>query len=238
MQKEIIRVIIVEDNEMDCLTITTILSHFDNLNILGIFSNALEAINSIYTLKPDLLFLDIEMPEISGIELLKSVRDQVPMAVFVTSYPDFALDGFELSALDYILKPLTEERFIPCLSRIEEYWEMRQKSNAYDILVEQDSLTIKQGHDKLKLPLSEVIYLEALNDYTKFYTAKKSYITLGNLSHILSQMPEDIFFRIHRSYAVAKSKITGLKKNEVICATISLPVGKTYKAKLDDYNLF
>ena len=237
MQKETIRVIIVEDDEMDSLTISTILSTYNNLNILGIYPNALDALNAIHTLKPDLLFLDIEMPEISGIDLLKTVRDEVPMAVFVTSFPEYALDGFELSALDYILKPLTVERFKQTIKRIVEYWDMRQKSNAYDILIEQDTLTIKQGHDKLKLPLSEIIYLEAMNDYTKFFTFKKSYITLGVLSHILSLMPENNFFRIHRSYAVAGKKITGLRKNEVICDTISLPVGKTYKAKLEGYNL-
>lgn len=238
MHRSQIRVIIVEDNEVDSLTLSTILSFYDHFIVLGTFSNAIDALNAIQSLKPDLLVLDIEMSEASGIDLLKTVRDAVPMAVFITSFPEYALEGFELFALDYILKPLTQERFVHCVERIDEYWEMKQKSNAYDILIEQDSLIIKQGHDKLKLPLSDIIYLEAMNDYTKFFTTKKSYITLGALSNILHQMPGNVFFRIHRSYAVAKSKITELKKNEVICDTITLPIGKTYKTKLDDYNLF
>lgn len=93
------------------------------------------------------------MPGANGIELLKSVRDIVPMAIFITSFPDFALESFELSALDYVLRPLTETRFAKSMKRVTKYWEMKTKSLAYDVTVEQETITIKQGHDQIETPV-------------------------------------------------------------------------------------
>lgn len=235
--KEPIKYIIVDDNLLDQMMVRSMAADHTVLSHAGTFTNALEALTAIKALKPDLVFLDIEMPHSTGIELLKSVRDIVPMAVFITSFPDFAINGFELSALDYILKPMTEERFAQCMKRVREYWEMKRKSNAYDILIEKDIITIKQGHDKMRLSMNEIIYLEALHDYTKIYTEKKNYITIGALSNFLEQVPAGYFLRIHRSYAVAGNKITGVKKNEVLCETIALPIGKTYRQTISNIKL-
>lgn len=226
---------IVDDEALDRLHLSALIAEKPQLHVTGIYENALDALHAIRAQPPDLLFLDVSMPGNSGIELLKAVRASVPMAIFITSYQDFALDGFELSALDYILKPLTEERFNQSIKRVEEYWEMRQKSTAYDILIDQEMLTIKQGHDKLRLPISDVVYIEALSDYTKFHTGSHSYITLGTLSNILEKLPPNWFYRIHRSYAVAAKKITQIQKGQLFCGSIALPIGKTYKHTL--YNL-
>lgn len=203
----------------------------------GTFIDPVEALAAIKAIKPGLIFLDIEMPGTTGIELLKAVRDNVPMAVFITSFPEFAVSGFELSALDYILKPLSEERFAQCMKRVMEYWEMKRKSSAYDVLIEKDIITIKQGHDKMRLSMNEIIYLEAMHDYTKIYTGKKSYITMGALSNFLEQVPADYFLRIHRSYAVAGNKITGIRKNEILCEQVVLPIGKTYRQAIANLKL-
>jgi DNA-binding LytR/AlgR family response regulator len=235
MQGLKIKCMIVDDEALDRLHLSALVAEKPQLHLIGEYDHALDALHGIKAHQPDLLFLDVSMPGSSGIELLKAVRELVPMAIFITSYQDFALDGFELSALDYILKPLTEARFNQSIKRVEEYWEMRQKSNAYDILIDQEMLTIKQGHDKLRLPISEVIYIEALSDYTKFHTGKQSYITLGTLSNILEQLPPKWFCRIHRSYAVAAKKITQIQKGQLFCGSIALPIGKTYKHTL--YNL-
>lgn len=235
--KEPIKYIIVDDQPLDQMMVRAMAADHSMLHHAGTFSNTLEALAAIKALRPELVFLDIEMPGSSGIELLKTVRDIVPMAVFITSFSDFALNGFELAALDYILKPLTEERFAQCMKRVFEYWEMKRKSSAYDILIEKDVITIKQGHDKMRLSMNEIIYLEALHDYTKIYTETKSYITIGALSNFLEQIPTDHFLRIHRSYAVAGNKITGIKKNEVLCEKIALPIGKTYKQTIANLKL-
>ncbi len=232
-----VRYLIVDDNELDRMTVEALARGYASLYCCGSYANPLEALEAIKTLQPDLILLDVEMPGATGIDLLKAVRDQVPMAVFITSYPEFALEGFELSALDYIVKPLTEERFSQLMKRVLEYWEMKQKSTAYDVFIETEMITIKQGHDKLRLPLNDIIYLEALNDYTKLVTARKSYITIGALSRFLEQLPDNHFCRIHRSYAVAIDKISALRRHEVECGGIMIPVGKTYRTAVAQMKL-
>lgn len=231
-----IKCVIVDDQIIDQIMVKSMVAKYGNLQLLACFSNPNEAIKAIPQLKPDLLFLDVEMPDATGIELLKTVRAFVPMAVFITSFADFALESYELSALDYILKPITENRFDQCINRVQEYWEMKNKSNSYDVLIEADVIFIKQGHDKMKMSVNDIVYLEAMHDYTKIYTPNKSYITLGALSHFLALLPTEKFIRIHRSYAVARNKITAVKKNELHCDSIILPISKSYKESVNDIN--
>ena len=172
-QQQKIRFLAIDDSLLDSLALNEYAKAFDFLESCGTFSNALEGFEAQQYLKPDLVFLDIEMPGVSGIDLLRKIREQVPMAVFITSHPEFALDGFELSALDYVLKPLTEARFATTARRIAEYWEMKQKSEAYEVLFEKDMLTIKEGYHQIRLAQRDIVYLEAMQDYTKIVTPKK-----------------------------------------------------------------
>ena len=225
-----IRYIAIDDSLLDILALTEYAKAFDFLENCGTFSSALEGYEAQGYLKPDLVFLDIEMPGISRIDLLRKIREQVPMAVFITSHPEFALDGFELSALDYVLKPLTKARFAETARRIEEYWEMKQKSEAYEVLFEKDMLTIKEGYHQIRLPQRDIVYLEAMQDYTKIVTPRKNYMTLSSLSYFMEQLPAERFLRIHRSYAVALGHVQELRGSEVVCSSHILPIGKTYRA--------
>lgn len=228
-----IKYLIVDDNNLDALNVEVLASQHAQLQGRGTFHNALEALSAIKAIKPDLVFLDVEMPDCSGVELLKAIREDVPMAVFITSYPEFALEGFELSALDYILKPATEERFEQCIRRVLEYWEMLRKSQAYDVSVAEETITIKQGHEQIKLALGDIIYLEAMNDYTKLVLQGKQYMTLINLTRFLAQLPPQRFVRIHRSYAVASDKIVRVAANDLyLKGDFNLPVSKTYRKEL------
>ncbi|WP_162902919.1 LytR/AlgR family response regulator transcription factor [Taibaiella koreensis] len=228
-----IRYLIVDDNEVDRIMIEMLAANYPSLSLAGSYEHALEALEGIKSLKPQLVFLDVEMPGATGIELLRTVRDIVPMAVLITSYPDFAIEGFELSALDYILKPPTEARFAHTVQKITEYWELKQKSAAYDVIVSEETITIKQGHDQVRLPVGDIVYLEAMQDYTKLVLDGKQYMTLVNLSRFLEQLPLKRFLRVHRSYAVAIDKIQKVSGHEVaIYNDILLPVSKTYRKAL------
>lgn len=231
-----VRYLVADDNEVDRISIEVLAGSYPYLNLIGSYAHPLEALEAIKSTRPQLVFLDVDMPDASGIELLKMVRDIVPMAVLITAYPEFALEGFELSALDYILKPLTEERFAQAMKRVAEYWEMKQKSLAYDVLVEKDMITIKQGHDQMRLPINDIVYLEAMQDYTKLVLEGKQYMTLINLSRFLEQLPVKRFMRVHRSYAVAIDKIQKISGHEVCTHNnILLPVSKTYRRELKDF---
>ncbi|TDE10557.1 LytR/AlgR family response regulator transcription factor [Dyadobacter psychrotolerans] len=225
-----VRFIAIDDNPLDLLAITEYAKAYPFLINCGTFSNALEGVEATGYIKPDLIFLDIEMPGSTGLELLRKIRADVPMAVFITSHAEFALEGFELSALDFVLKPLTEERFVQTARKIGEYAEMKAKSEAYEVLFEKDMLTIKEGYNQVRLSQKDIIYLEAMQDYTKIVTDKKNYITLSSLSFFMEQLSPDRFLRVHRSYAVSISRISELRISEIICSNTTIPVGKTYRS--------
>lgn len=229
MQKTI-RYIAIDDNPIDLLILKEYSSAFPFLQHHGSFSSPSDGLEAAESLNPDLVFLDVEMPGLSGLDVLRKVKEKIPMAVFITSHPEFALEGFELSALDYILKPLTLERFAHTARRIEEYWSMKQKAISYEVLFENESITIKDGHNQIKLARKDVIYLEAMQDYTKVVTEKKSYLTLATLTGFLEKLSDKNFLRVHRSYAVAIKKIKELHSNKIVCGNIAIPIGKTYRS--------
>lgn len=236
MQKTI-RFMAIDDNPVDLLILKEYSTPFPFLQHCGSYTIPAEGLVAIEKDHPDLVFLDIEMPGVSGLELLRHIKAKVPLAVFITSHPEFALEGFELSALDYVLKPLTSERFAQTARRIEEYWDMKQKAHSYEVLFEKESLTIKEGHHQVKLPQDDIIYLEAMQDYTKVVTEKKNYLTLTTLTGFLEKISSKNFIRVHRSYAVAINKIKELHSNKLICGNIEIPIGKTYRTAIAQLKL-
>lgn len=227
-----IRYVAIDDNLIDLTAVAEYSKAFSVFENCGLFSNGIEAHEAIGYIKPDLVFLDIEMPGISGIELLRKIRAAVPMAVFITSFTEFALDGFELSALDYVLKPLTPERFAKTALKIQEFWDMKQKSAAYEVMFTKDQLTIKEGYNQIRISQNDIIYLEAMQDYTKVVTQKRNYLTLSPISFFMDRLPADRFMRVHRSFAVALHQIKELRQSEIICNEARIPVGRTYRSQV------
>jgi DNA-binding LytR/AlgR family response regulator len=228
-----LKYLIVDDVEIDRLAVETQASRFPFLQKIAACAHALEAIELIPVLKPDIIFADIEMPGISGMDLVRNLAGTIPVPVFITSHPEFALQGFEMEAFDYLLKPLNPERFGRCIARIREFYELRSKSYAFDKEHNAGHLTIKQGHDKYKILIHDILYLEAMKDYTKIVTPSANYLVLGTFSHMLDQLPADKFTRIHRSYIVNRNKIESTVGNKLFISTFQLPVGKSYKYALE-----
>lgn len=226
--KSVLTCIVVDDDLLDRLTVEAELSKFNNIQVLGSFDNALEAVDFLSQRKPDILFLDIDMPEINGIDLVKSIRDLDTVNVFITSFPEFALQGFQLKVFDFILKPLETDRFSQCITRINDFIALKGKAEAYDVLFENEKIIFKEGHNVMNLNANEVIYLEAYGDYTKIVTEKKSHLTLVTLSSFLESLPLGKFVRIHRSYVIAKDKVNSFGPKSVNVGTNVLPIGKTY----------
>jgi len=219
----------IEDDFCDQAVLSEYARDFPFLIEKGTYSASDEGLAAIIAQKPDLVFLDIEMSGMTGIEVLRLIRQQVSLAVFITSHAEYALDGFELFAFDYILKPLTKERFRETAMRLQDYWSMRQKAAAYEVLFEREFLVIKEGHSQVKLPMHEIVYLEAMQDYTKVVTEKKIYLTLVTLSAFLEKLPISKFMRVHRSYAIALQKIKEYHPHKLVCGNTDIPIGKTYK---------
>jgi DNA-binding LytR/AlgR family response regulator len=223
--------IIVDDDEIDRLTTVSYVKKLVDIHITGIYASAEEALAALNGAVPDIAFLDIDMPGISGLQLRKQL-DKIPACIFITAYPDYAVESFELAALDFIVKPLKADRFAKTAERITSYLQLTHKAHLLESTLGADTIFIKDGHEQVKIPLHEVVYLEALKDYTGIITTQKKYCVLTALGNLLKEKAFQQFVRIHRSYAVQKHYITKVTAQEVYVNNISLPVGRTYKEAL------
>lgn len=225
--------IIIDDDEIDKLTVLSFAKKFPILDVLGVFDSAQDALPFIEKQKVDILFLDIDMPDLNGIEFRKQALE-IPICVFITAHPEHAVESFQIETLDFIVKPLKLDRFAKTVNRIEEFMEIRIKASLFEASIGGDSIYIKEGHEQTKVKLHEILYLEALKDYTLIITDKKRHCVLSSIGNLLKEDHFQSFIRIHRSYAVQKQFIEKMNSNEIILNNnISIPVGRSYKENLN-----
>jgi DNA-binding LytR/AlgR family response regulator len=219
---------IIDDNVIDAEYLKTFVLQYDILDLKFVFSNPLEAGELIRQHNIELLFLDIDMPLISGMDYLKKM-DNAPICIFVTAFSEYAWEGFEAKAFDYILKPLKPKRFEATMARLKEYIELQNRADLYDTLIEENTITIKEGNIKHVININEILYIEAIKDYSKVVTKTKKIMTLSKLKHFLDKLPKDQFTRVHKSYAIAISKINKSDSNDIYIQNIPIPIGRTFK---------
>ena len=220
--------LVVDDDEIDRMTAVSFIEDFSFMEILGAYKSPVKALEEAQAKKPDALFLDIDMQEMSGLELRKQLST-VPACVFITSYPDYALESFEVAALDFLVKPFSGERFARTMERLQQYIEVHQKAGLLSHTLGGDTVFIKDGHSQIKVQLHEIIYLEALKNYTRIVTAHKKYTVLTPLGTLIQENSFKKFVRIHRSYAVQPHYIKKVSASEVSVDNYVLPVGRSYK---------
>jgi DNA-binding LytR/AlgR family response regulator len=195
---------------------------------LKTFESAALALKYLQEETVDLIFLDIKMPDITGIQFLKSLKHP-PMVIFTTAYEEYALDGFELDVVDYLLKPIPFERFMKAVIRAQEYLSVLQPKAA-----DTDYIFVKTEYKIIKINLEDILYIEALKDYIKIYTAHQPVLTLKSLKSFESRLPKDKFMRVHRSYLVAMNKINSVERNTVMIANQSIPISEGYRDRFYD----
>ncbi|OMQ08478.1 LytTR family DNA-binding domain-containing protein [[Flexibacter] sp. ATCC 35103] len=227
--------IIVDDDEIDRLTVVSFAKKFPVLDILAVFESAEDALPFIEKEKVDILFLDIDMPGLNGIDFRKKALE-IPVCIFITAHPEHAVESFQIETLDFIVKPLKLDRFTQTVSRIEEFMEIKLKASLFEASIGGDTIYIKEGHEQTKVKLHEILYLEALKDYTLVITDKKRHCVLSSIGNLLKEDHFQSFIRIHRSYAVQKQFIQKINSTEIILNNnVAIPVGRSYKENL---NLF
>ena len=223
---------IVDDNDIDRLTTVSFVRKYSFIKIAGLFDAADPALEAAEKAMPDAIFLDIDMPECSGLDL-RAQLEKVPACIFITAYPEYAVQSFEVNALDFIVKPLRQERFDVSMNRLQYFLDTHYKAELLDHSLNEESLFIKDGHDHIRIQFYDIIYLEALKDYTGIITREKKYCVLTPLGNLLKEKAFQSFIRIHRSYAVQKHYIRKVTPKAVMVNNILLPVGRSYKEMLD-----
>lgn len=222
------RCLIVDDNDIARLMLSQLVSHTGLLEVIGECRDALEAHQRITKQSPDLVFLDIEMPGMSGIELLRSLPKK-PLIIFTTSNKDYALEAFELNVVDYLLKPVTLPRL---LQAIEKAREVIQRDNTEVNTIDEDYIFIRDNGTLKKIRLEEILWIEAMGDYIKIYTPGKWHIVHTTLKAVEEKIGSGKLMRIHRSYIVALDKIDTIEDGVLNIMNTPIPVAESYRGQL------
>ena len=197
------------------------------LNLVGVGKSGLEANNLLQTQAVDLMFLDIQMPGLSGLELLQNLKNP-PLTVFTTAYREYAVEGFELEAIDYLIKPISFARFLKACNKAQEFYIQQQ--GAYTPT--DDYIFVKTDYQLAKISLSEILYLEAADDYVFIHTSTRRYMALLPLRQVETKLPENQFIRTHRSFIVNKSAIDAVQGNQITIGTHQVPISLSLHDKV------
>ncbi|MCC6727417.1 MAG: response regulator transcription factor [Saprospiraceae bacterium] len=225
-----IKCLVVDDEPLARKGIAGYVEQTPFLSLEGTCKSAVEANEALHREKIDLLFLDIQMPDLTGIEFMRSLENP-PAVIFTTAYRDYAIEGFELNALDYLVKPISFQRFLKAANKALSHFEMlrqNQQSKPAEVLTEApEYFFIKSDGQFIKIKLADVLYFESEKDYVFIHTEQKRYLTLLSLKQLEKELPPDKFLRVHRSYFVALDKIEMVDGSNLIIKGKEIPVSRS-----------
>jgi DNA-binding LytR/AlgR family response regulator len=222
--------IIIDDEPLARQGMEMNIASIASLQLRGSFSNALAASDFLQKEEIDLMFLDINMPELNGLDFLKSLRN-APLVVFTTAYPQYALESYELDAIDYLVKPIRIERFLKAVNKAENHLRLlQQESNLNEVeRIEEDYIFIKADRKYFKIFFKEILFIEGLKDYVVICTAGSKIITPMNVKTIGAQLPESIFARVSKSYIVNVMHISSFDNELVYIQQHEIPLGQGFR---------
>lgn len=215
-----IRAIAIDDEPMPLNILTRYSQRTNKVNLKKTFTSTMVAKNWLIQNSVDLLFLDINMPALSGLDFFKSLKEDY-MVIFTTAYSEYAVDGFNLNAIDYLLKPFSYERFIQAVGKAVDYYQFQSEKNPKEIF-------IKENRGIIKIPIREILFIEAYADYLKIHRAdQKKIVTRMTMNNIAEILPQG-FLRVHRSYIVSIERVEQLLNRQIFIEGHEIPIGKTY----------
>lgn len=230
--------VIIDDEPLAVDVIESYVLKIGGLEIVAKCNNPLEAITLLNKHNVDLVFLDIEMPNLNGIELIKSLEN-LPQFIFTTAYPQYALEGFNLNATDYLVKPIPFHRFIKAISRAKEKYQVTHMMTTQNVssagpiskIPDDNFIFVKSEYENIKINIDNIRYIQGLKDYIKIYetNSNKAIITLSNFKSIQDKLPTNQFLRVHKSFIVNINHIKALQKTKVVIDDVRIPIGETYK---------
>lgn len=224
----ILKCLVVDDEEIAGKGLERYCREISFIRVDGICSSTQEAMDILEKDQVDLLFLDIQMPRQTGLEFLRSLTSP-PMTIITTAFPDFALDGFELDVIDYLVKPFSFERFLKACHKAREFHELKRQTQA---LSHENYFFIKADHRIEKIETKDILFIEALENYICIYTEKRKYMTLVSLKQMEEILPSQLFTRVQKSFIVAKNKVQSVDGNMVCLGNYKVPISKKWRTEV------
>ena len=221
-----IRCVVVDDEPLAREILELYVSHKEELQLVGVCKSAEEVVVLLNKETVDVLFLDILMPGMSGMQLLKTLENP-PLVVFTTAYNQYAVEGFEVGAVDYLMKPISPKRFDAAVGKIKDKMLLRKFTTTSTNTT--GHIFVRADYQDVKIMLNDILYVEGLKDYVKIVTTEKRIITLTNIKGMLEKLPPNDFIRVHKSFIVSRKKIDTIKANTLMIGDKEIPVGLTFK---------
>ncbi|MDX1956119.1 MAG: LytTR family DNA-binding domain-containing protein [Chitinophagaceae bacterium] len=228
----VLRCLIIDDEPLARKGLREYVSEHDFLELVGEFDNPLKAMEVLHSGHIDLLFLDIQMPKLSGLDLLRTLKDP-PMTILTTAYSEYAVEGFELEVVDYLVKPIGSERFVKAVWRARDLFELKQSNKAVNTSG-QDHFFIKSDNKLVRILFDDLLYAEALQNYVTLHTVSKKYITYLTFRSVEDYLPADRFIRVHKSYIVSASRIDSIEGNDIRIGEHYIPISRNLKEEVMD----
>lgn len=222
---------IVDDEPLALGLLDTYVGNTPFLKLTGKFSSAKAAMQEMMVRQPDLIFLDIQMPQVNGMEFARIIGDQTKI-IFTTAFKEYALEGYQVNALDYLMKPVSYVNFLTAAKKALVWFEAVQgKESIPEQQESREGIFVKSDYKTVRVLFNDILFVEGLKNYVKIYTDQQStsIITLMSMKELEESLPADRFIRVHRSYIVAKYKIESINKNRLFVAGREIPIGITYK---------
>lgn len=229
---KVVNCIIVDDEPVARDILKSHLQKVDAVTVVATCKNAIEAFNELNSNTIDLIFLDINMPEISGLSFAKSINKNIKV-IFTTAYREYAVDGFNLQAVDYLLKPISFERLLQAVNKfLDETVSVEAKASSKIIQEKNNFIFVRSDRKMIKINFSEINYIESLSDYIKIHIAEKTIITRETITNIEAKLPKSDFIRIHRSYIISISKINSFTNEFIEVQKKAIPISRSYKKEV------
>ena len=230
---------IVDDEPLAIELLVSYVNKIPFMELSGRYANAVEAMKGLTEAPVDVLFLDIQMPDLNGLELSKMIPETTRI-VFTTAFEQYALEGFRINALDYLLKPISYSEFLEACNRALQWFSLSQKQPEQPATKEEEevkSIFVKSEYKLLQIDLDSIKYIEGLKDYVKIYTEEspRPILSLMNMKAMEQMLPASRFIRVHRSYIVQKSKIREIDRNRIVFGDKYIPIGDSYKQAFLDF---
>ncbi len=223
-----INCVIIDDEPLAREGLASYVREVDFLNLSGVCENPLELLPLIDRQAADLIFLDIQMPKMNGIEFLK-ILQKPPMVIITTAYPSYALEGFQLNVLDYLLKPITFERFFKAATKARDYYKLLTGDPAKQ---DEDYFFIKCGSKYEKVFFEDILYVEGMQNYVTIYSTRGKYVTMLSLKSLEEKLADAAFIRVHKSFIASINKIDGIEGNELFIQNSRIPISRNYREQV------
>ncbi|SHH01547.1 LytR/AlgR family response regulator transcription factor [Flavobacterium defluvii] len=221
-----IKCVLIDDEPLAIKVLQNYFNNFTDFEVIGTFNNSLEALDFINSTSVDAVFLDINMPMMTGFELISLIENKTKV-IITTAFREFAAESYDLDVLDYLVKPIPLPRFIKCINKITTEYNLKNNIKI-DVSKGDSHIFIKVDKKMMKINIEEILFIEGMKEYIKVVTADKTYITHKSLTSLSEELPGDRFLRIHKSYVIALNKVKSIEGNRIQIQSYTIPIGRNY----------